>query len=275
MVQVKTVLLPVDLSERSLEAAREAKGIVSHCDARLIVLNVLDNQRTTDLQFEAGGFSARELQSYFSRELRDTRIDYTVTSGQPAEAIVECSRRFQADLILMAAHDRNAFERFLFGSVTAEVLESSPCPVWVSLGDQKSHPPLFRRILCSIGLTGSSRRTLDWALRFASKFEATCHVMHVADYSDGRSPGRVTEDVLTRQERDELDGVKALLAPGGQVHLFAGDAEEMIARAAMEQKSDLLVIGGNQRQNSIGQVHAFAFRLMRKALCPVVVVSGL
>ena len=61
MLQRRAVLLPVDLSERSLEAAREAKGIVARCDARLIVLNVLEDDRITDLHFEAGGFSAREL----------------------------------------------------------------------------------------------------------------------------------------------------------------------------------------------------------------------
>ena len=270
----KTILLPVDFSERSLETAREAKGIVAHCDARLIFLNVLDDHRRTELQFEAGGFSARELQSYLSRELRQTPIDYIVTHGRPADAIAECADRLGADLILMAAHDRNPFERFLFGSVTAEVLESTPCPVWVTLGDQKSHPPLFRQVLCSIGLNGSSSKTLEWALRFASAFEATCHVLHIADFSDGRSPRRVTEDALTRHEREELKSIKARLAVGRRVDLFAGEAEEVIVRASAEQKADLLVIGGNQHGNSVAQVHALAFSLARKALCPVVVVPG-
>ncbi len=62
--------------------------------------------------------------------------------------------------------------------------------------------------------------------------------------------------------------------PRGQVQLLTGDAEETIARASTEQKSDLPVIGGNQHGNSVAQVHAFAFGLMRRVLCPVVVVSG-
>ena len=68
MFDLKTVLLPVDFSSRSLEAARQARGIARRVRCRLIVLNVVES-RGTDLKFEPGGASVHELQSCRRRSL--------------------------------------------------------------------------------------------------------------------------------------------------------------------------------------------------------------
>jgi nucleotide-binding universal stress UspA family protein len=61
MFALRTLLLPVDFSKHSLEAARQANGLAAHSHSRLIVLNVVRTDRRT-LQFEAAGCSAQELQ---------------------------------------------------------------------------------------------------------------------------------------------------------------------------------------------------------------------
>ena len=272
MSDLKTLLLPVDFSERSLEAARQAKGIARHFHSRLIVLNVAERDRRTDVQFEAGGSSAEELQSYFNRELRETPVDYVVEPGDPAQVIDKRARETAADLIVMAGHNRGPFESFVLGSVTAEVLCSAPCPVWVSLHEQKGPAPLFRRVLCSVGLSDSTGATFDWALRFAGAFEATCDVIHVAANSDGQQQRRITEDSLTNSERQALAAVKAKLGGYGQVILAAGELGKTIGAASAKLGADLLVIGRSQTGNEIARVRSLAFTLAHAAPCPVVVI---
>jgi nucleotide-binding universal stress UspA family protein len=262
MFDMKTVLLPVDISGRSMEAARQARGIARRVRCRLIVLNVSES-RGSGLQFEPGGASAQELQSYLSREFGETPVEYVVEPGDPAEIIERVAR---------AGHNRRPFEAFALGSVTAEVLCSAPCPVWVSLHEEKGPAPLFRKILCPVGLSDSTGATLDWALQFARAFDAACDVIHVAVNSDGREPRRITEDRLTYAEREGLEAVREKLDGRGQLLLATGDVASAVTVASVGLKSDLLVMGRSRSRDEIARVHSLPFTLTRNAVCPVVVI---
>ncbi|HTX35079.1 MAG TPA: universal stress protein [Bryobacteraceae bacterium] len=269
MLQMKTFLLPVDFSERSLEAAREAKALAKHFHSRLIMLNVMEADRRTGLQFEPGGSSVEELRAYFDREYRDEPIDYVVETGDPAETIMEQAEACGADLIVMASHNRSAFESFAFGSVTAEVLSMAKCPVWVSVHCQKGPAPLFQRILCGLALADPHEKTLVWALEFADAFQARCDVIHVSPDGDGQ-PAR--EDTLLRAQREEVAHIRERLGKRGEVLLADGELGQAVYRASKNIASDLLVIGRSSPGNAIGRVHSASYRLVHEAACPVVSV---
>jgi universal stress protein A len=271
MFQIKTLLLPVDFSERSLEAARQAKAIVRHFHCRLIVLNVDEVDRKTSLQFEPDGWSAEGLQAYFDREFADTPIQYVAKEGDSAQVIAEQARTDAADLIVIAGHTRNPFEDFALGSVTADLLSSAPCPVWVSLHDEKGPPPLFRRILCAVDLSDQSAKVSDWAVAFANAFSAACDIIHVSDGGEDEV-GHTTEDSLPRIEREAVDRIRAKLGTRGEVILATGGLETAVGGISKELRSDLLVIGRSLAGNAIDHVHSASYKLVHNAPCPVVCI---
>jgi len=154
------------------------------------------------LRFEPGGVFAQELQSYLNHEFGETPVEYVMEPGDPAEIIDRVAKDRRADLIVIAGHNRRPFEAFALGSVAADVLCSAPCPVWISPHEERGPAPLFRRILCPVGLSDSTGATLDWALQFAHAFDAACDVIRVGANSDGEEQRRITEDWLTRPERE-------------------------------------------------------------------------
>ena len=233
MFDIKTVLLPIDFSSRSMEAARQAKGIARRVPCRLIVLNVLESGES-DVRFEPGGASVQELPSYLNREFAEIPVEYVVEAGRPVEVIDQVARDRSADLIVIAGHNWRPFEAFAVGSVAADVLCSAPCPVWLSLHEERGPAPLFKRILCSVGLSDSTGATLDWAMQFAHAFDAECDVIHIAANSDGEEQRPITEDRLTRPEREMFDAVKKKLDGGGQLMLATGDRASGIAAASVE-----------------------------------------
>lgn len=271
MFDTKTVLLPVDFSDRSIEAARQARGIGSRVPCRLIVLNVMESAGS-DLRFEPGGSSVQELQAYLNREFRDTPVEYSMRPGVPAEVIDQVAREKRADVIVIAGHNRGPFETFAFGSVAAEVLCSAPCPVWVSLHEERGPAPLFRRILCSVGLSDPTAASLDWGMQFARAFEAACDVIHVAANPDSDEQRPITEDWLTRPQREALHAVKMKLDRGDRLILATGALASVIAAASVELKSDLLVMGRSRSTGEIARVNGLPFTLARLAACPVVVI---
>lgn len=169
----------------------------------------------------------------------------------------------------MAGHTHSPFEDFALGSVTAGLLSCAPCPVWVSLHDEKGPAPLFRRILSAMDLSDQSARAFDWAVAFADAFNATCDVIHVSESGDGQV-GRTTEDSLPSIGREAVDRIRAELGSRGQVILATGELVKAACSFAAESRSDLLVIGRSPAGNAIDRVHSAAYKLVHNAPCPVV-----
>lgn len=51
--------------------------------------------------------------------------------GATADGILNCSKEFKADLIVIGTHSRSGIDRFLMGSVTESVVRNSHIPVLV------------------------------------------------------------------------------------------------------------------------------------------------
>jgi nucleotide-binding universal stress UspA family protein len=109
-------------------------------------------------------------------------------------------------------------------------------------------------------------------MQFAHAFNAACDVIHVAANSDGQEQRRITEDWLTRPERETLDAVRKKLDGGGQLILAAGDVASAVTVASADLKADLIVMGRSRSRDEIARVHSLPFTLARLAACPVVAI---
>ena len=54
-----------------------------------------------------------------------------VSFNKPVDEILYFAKYYEADLIAMATHGRSGLARFLFGSITENVLRHAPCPMLV------------------------------------------------------------------------------------------------------------------------------------------------
>lgn len=59
------------------------------------------------------------------------RVSYFAEIGDPSEVIVKLAQEHHVQAICMSTHGRSGFSRWLFGSVTAKVLATGYCPVYV------------------------------------------------------------------------------------------------------------------------------------------------
>ncbi|MBP6745311.1 universal stress protein [bacterium] len=58
-------------------------------------------------------------------------IETKVIAGPAKAEIVDLAQEWKADLIVMGSHGRKGFNRLLLGSVTEDVMKSSPCSVTI------------------------------------------------------------------------------------------------------------------------------------------------
>jgi universal stress protein A len=154
------ILAPTDFSEAANYALQIAMEEAKHHQAKLTLLHVLRHHSETEVYYIKGapgrlsGFDPdfggtlptpqvhapepvrRDYTEEAISQLRDlipdgfTEIwDVEVMTGDPADAIVQAARDYDADLIVMATHGRTGLQHVLLGSVAEKVVRQAPCPV--------------------------------------------------------------------------------------------------------------------------------------------------
>ncbi len=132
------ILLAVDLTPASRDAADEAIKRAKDDGADLIVLSVVEQH---NLHLPGGG--ARRVDQErdrltagaqaIVRQARDAgvRATFLIWEGDPAEAILEASRSEDADVIVLGSRPRLNVRRLILGSVSSEVAKRATCDVIV------------------------------------------------------------------------------------------------------------------------------------------------
>jgi len=279
MLNVKKILLPVDIPIASLGVIHEAATLARHFNSEIVMLHVV-----TALSHAAGvpedsselagwdllAVIIREAQKQQDQslgpELDGLTIRRMVVKGDPAWAIVQMAEQEKADLIMMSTHG-STFNQFLLGSVIAKVLHGTERPVWTGAHVEESPVQKFaiRNVLCAIDLGPRSEEAVSWAAPMAAEFGAHLTLAHVTasvefwgpggSYVDQKWKDELVGDASQRIAKLQQDmGIKA------DVFIGSGDAPKVLSQAAKQTKADLLVTGcypygGNLR------IHGYAIIL--------------
>lgn len=138
----KTVVVPWDFSEMSLQALRQAVELVS--DPKLIhCVHVAQLPMTTDPVFVWGAITEQSMQQQalqgFQKQVAgDARLQsvyFTTVFGDPGMMVADYARDNGAELVVISSHGRTGVSRLLLGSVAERVVRLAPCPVLVLRSD--------------------------------------------------------------------------------------------------------------------------------------------
>ena len=142
--RIQTILLASDLSPASASAEDLAFELASRLGSAVLLVSVIDPR---GLWLPGGGFHQRVDQVRTAREAaaqaiveRGHRervpIRCLIWEGDPGEAIVEAAAAEAVDLVVVGSHGRRGMDRFVMGSVSEQVVRTSPVPVVVARGPQ-------------------------------------------------------------------------------------------------------------------------------------------
>jgi nucleotide-binding universal stress UspA family protein len=136
------ILLPVDGSEVSLEAVRQAIRMARQgLRAELVLANVQEPAHLYEMMMnpdpalierasaEAGADALRGGEALL--RAAGLAFETEVATGDPAHTIVDLVERFGCDMVILGARDKGSLRSALLGSVAHEVLHAAPVPVMV------------------------------------------------------------------------------------------------------------------------------------------------
>ncbi len=140
-LKLRTILVPVDFSERSLAALTYAIRFAQDFGGSLVVLHVLDpllvagrleSARLRQLKSSSRREAEEQLQA-LRRELVQTgvRTQLFLRHGPATDVILAFGVAKKADLIIMSSQGRTGLSRLLIGSVAERVVRHARCPVLI------------------------------------------------------------------------------------------------------------------------------------------------
>ncbi|MBI3666949.1 MAG: universal stress protein [Acidobacteria bacterium] len=294
MLSLAKILVPVDFSDRSLAAARNAISLARHFHSEILLLHVVPPLHYEISAIEGGAqfVSSRELSadiadrawgdlnSFLSSEFDCIPAQRILLEGNPALKIVSMAHAENASLIVMSTRGYGPFRRFLLGSVTAKVLHDAECPVWT--GAHLSEAPAMdavplRRVACAVDLGPHSRVTLCWGARMAAEFGAELILVHANTLPEvtghgGQFFAPEWRAAVLERATEEIAQLQQSLGTQAEIYVESGDVAKVVRQAAERFGADLLVVGRSAASGLAGRLRTNAYAIIRESPCPVVSV---
>ena len=142
MFKLKKILYPTDFSEASLEALPYAVSFARNCQAKLILMHVVNEKIFSEglslarvsapesLEQEMTAEAGRRLKMIIPPDQREG-LDWesVILYGMPFLEIIRYAKDNGVDMIVIGTHGRSGMEHIIFGSTAEKVVRKAHCPV--------------------------------------------------------------------------------------------------------------------------------------------------
>ncbi len=191
---MKKILVPTDFSENAANAIEYAAQIGMALTYKLLLLHVADPGTDVQEREQKLRIICRALNDSFP----DLECNYRMVTGEdvPRE-IVAASKLFNAEMIVMGTKGVTNFERMLFGSNTAAVIEKASCTVLSVPGKKNFIKP--KTILFATNFEHEDVRAALQIVRLAKPFNANVVIAHVLTDSENEDVEKAKIQVFTRE----------------------------------------------------------------------------
>jgi nucleotide-binding universal stress UspA family protein len=140
MIKIERVLIPVDGSDSSKNAAKYAAHLVNSRNPKLYLLNVWEPINMTiggemaERMRQSAEAKAMSVLEEYKKLLEPCGMDVELISrsGRPDYVILNVQDELDCDLIVIGSRGLSVLENVIMGSVVTRVLEGATCPVLVT-----------------------------------------------------------------------------------------------------------------------------------------------
>ena len=155
--RVRNILCPVDFSEPSRRALKNAIFLSNAFQAHLTVLTVFEPllSHYFGIHLTPGASKekiiVRRQQQSLERFLRGFQFENIswnklLRRGKPDEEILQTAKETRSDLLIMGSSGKTGFTRMVLGSITEKVLRALPCSALILKEEHIFRSPLVREV---------------------------------------------------------------------------------------------------------------------------------
>lgn len=187
---MKTLLVPTDFSLNADKALAYATDMAKQGDFQLLLFHAYHipfagpfiPSQSIESELKAAQEEAeKRLRGLCAGVILGHKVkcEYAAAHSLPVDAILEACQKHKADLIIMGTKGASSLKRVLIGSVTADVVEKSLCPVLAVPEKAVFHG--LKKIVYATDYHHSDLEALKTVLEIAEYFNSAVDIVHVCD----------------------------------------------------------------------------------------------
>ena len=201
---VQRILVPIDFSDYSVNACRYAIGLAEKLNAEIKLMHVyynpvVNSMPLTDTYYYQVNMDeiireielrAKNNMEAFYRDLKEKiekddiqgiKLDYALVRGIVSEEIIETSKEYNPDVIIIGTRGQGERENDLIGSVTAKIIEDTKVPVLVIPEDSLYEGITTINIMYTTNFDESDYKALKKLMYIMSPFEFRLYCVHIGN----------------------------------------------------------------------------------------------
>jgi nucleotide-binding universal stress UspA family protein len=284
MVNIKTILCPVDFFPGSQRAADYAIALAKNYRAKLILVHVVSPVlvpyelpfNTTELTDSLVEASKDQLKAV-SKRAQSVTLETIARVGDVDIEIMDIAKNRHIDLVVMGSHGRRGFQKWFLGSHTERLLRSIGIPLLTISGEvtRKPTPTVIRRMMVLTDFSEGTSEAIHYAFSIGRECQSKITVMHVINDIDASISGRY-RDPLIKSIRLQLESLipdDARDVCNIETRVETGLPWRRILSILKKERYDLLVMnvhGKTMLERAL--IGSTAERVVRGAEIPVLVI---
>lgn len=146
---MKKILIAIDYNPNSEKVVDAGAEIARMMGAEICLLHVISDIRYYGMQYPPflgyDGFSmpvnfeiqenlskvAKEFVTSAASHINLPNVSTHISEGDTAQSILEWSKKWKADIVVMGTHSHSAIEKIFMGTVASSVLEHTEIPIYL------------------------------------------------------------------------------------------------------------------------------------------------
>jgi nucleotide-binding universal stress UspA family protein len=251
MKLLQKILVPVDFGEASLRAIDTAVMISGYFLSEITILHVnpakIISEETEKLIIKNIQFEMKKLldDSVFGNV---KSVEMLTENGNPMDRISEVAKINEMNLIIMGEGNHSENEHFKLGTTTEKLMQKNEIPLMV-VKNEPVKP--FKKILCPVDFSESSKRALTNAVFLSNRFGAQLTILNVFSPLEVFSywidvDNKKENQIQLQQQKAEFDHFLKDFHINKDLQSFKiaqGEPEEEILKEIKKQGADLLIMG--------------------------------
>lgn len=272
--QVQNILVPIDFSESSIEAFKQALSMAETFATSIHLVHVMNVSAqvfpwiTESIDYDkirksiANKFE--ELVDEFNTE--NVKVTSEIRQGSVAKEVLAVAKEKEATLVLMSTHGSSGLEEFFIGSYASKIVTSSTVPVLTLR--PKTKELAFQSIAMPIDSSIHTRDKASQVTALAQKYKSTVHIaaLITEDHEDEINQFRLKIKQL--EEHFDLNGVAYTVE-----EMRGEDITEMTLAFADDKHADLIAIMTDQEASTGLFVGPHSQRIVNHSKRPVLSVT--
>jgi len=271
---MKTILVPVDFSEKSNFAVKLANRIAKKMEAEIYLLHLVELPKGIIDMAAGSNFSIPSSMMYLRKvkeqilQLKKKFISdkipvkYSIRFQNPYEGILEYSKKIDANLIIMGSKGVSGFDEIIIGSNTEKVVRSSNTPVVIVKNDADKFR--IKDLIFASNFKESNKEAFKKFLDFSKSFKSNIHLLKIITI-DRFEPTHVSKQKIK-------DFIKDFKLPKHSINIYNDTSiAKGVINFAKEIDADLIAFS-TQGRGGLSQLFngSVSKNLSKAAIRPVI-----